>query len=349
MIVKEWLDKEESSNSEWNSIVQTRLKLARNMAWIPFPDNMTTAEAAEVNDKVSQVVQKWNETGPVKFTPVSVSALSEGEKNLLLESGIDFPEGGNSQWRKLYLSDSWGMAILTNGDDHFTAWALSHDGNLTETWEKLSKLDDFFSQYIPFAFDHEFGYLTASPLMAGTGLSVRETVFIPGISQLRQIENLAGKLARSGYRIGAMERNASEFFPFYVIENSYSMGVSEKGLCNRLEEANKNIEFVEDKAWNTWYSAHEELCKDKAWRAIGTLSYARSLPYREGVECFAWIYNGIRHKLLPAQTKAKCLQLLKMLSTSYVEQKVQQEGLSEKDSNRWRAVIVREFIKAMNI
>ena len=32
-----------------------------------------------------------------------------------------------------------------------------------------------------------------------------------------------------------------------------------------------------------------------------------------------------------------------------VEQKVQQEGLSEKDSNRWRAVIVREFIKAMNI
>ena len=175
--------------------------------------------------------------------------------------------------------------------------------------------------------------------MAGTGLSVRETVFIPGISQLRQIENLAGKLARSGYRIGAMERNASEFFPFYVIENSYSMGVSEKGLCNRLEEANKNIEFVEDKAWNTWYLAHEELCKDKAWRAIGTLSYARSLPYREGVECFAWIYNGIRHKLLPAQTKAK----------SYVEQKVQQEGLSEKDSNRWRAVIVREFIKAMNI
>ena len=169
MIVKEWLDKEDSSNSEWNSIVQTRLKLARNMAGIPFPDNMTTAEAAEVNDKVSQVVQKWNETGPVKFTPVSVSALSEGEKNLLLESGIDFSEGGNSQWRKLYLSDSWGMAILTNGDDHFTAWALSHDGNLTETWEKLSKLDDFFSQYIPFAFDHEFGYLTASPLMAGTG------------------------------------------------------------------------------------------------------------------------------------------------------------------------------------
>ena len=138
MIVKEWLDKEERSNSEWNSIVQTRLKLARNMAGIPFPDNMTTAEAAEVNDKVSQVVQNWNETGPVKFTPVSVSALSEGEKNLLLESGIDFPEGENSQWRKLYLSDSWGMAILTNGDDHFTAWALSHDGNLTETWEKLS-------------------------------------------------------------------------------------------------------------------------------------------------------------------------------------------------------------------
>ena len=37
------------------------------MAGIPFPDNMTTAEAAEVNDKVSQVVQKWNETGSVKF------------------------------------------------------------------------------------------------------------------------------------------------------------------------------------------------------------------------------------------------------------------------------------------
>ena len=81
------------------------------------------------------------------------------------------------------------MAILTNGDDHFTAWALSHDGNLTETWEKLSKLDDFFSQYIPFAFDHEFGYLTASPLMAGTGLSVRETVFIPGISQLLEAKS----------------------------------------------------------------------------------------------------------------------------------------------------------------
>ena len=63
MIVKEWLDKEENSNSEWNSIVQTRLKLARNMAGIPFPDNMTTAEAAEVNDKVSQAVQKWNESG----------------------------------------------------------------------------------------------------------------------------------------------------------------------------------------------------------------------------------------------------------------------------------------------
>ena len=111
MIVKEWLDKEENSNSEWNSIVQTRLKLARNMAGIPFPDNMTTAEAAEVNDKVSQAVQKWNETGSVKFTPVSVSALSEGEKNLLLESG----ESCIFQIPGVWLSSPMGMTISPPG------------------------------------------------------------------------------------------------------------------------------------------------------------------------------------------------------------------------------------------
>ena len=51
---------------------------------------------------------------------------------------------------------------------------------LSELWATLDEFDDILEREVTYAFDEHWGYLTAHPKEAGTGLRAHVTVHLPG-------------------------------------------------------------------------------------------------------------------------------------------------------------------------
>ena len=339
----EWITEMPPISSEWKSMVSSTIKLSRNVKDIPFHKNVSIQEQKTINKLVDESISLWNKENDNTFLVCPLTTLTNGDIQALREYGIDIPNIEHRESQKLYLSKDRLLVILTNGIEHITLWGISFEADITQIWDKLSRLDTWLAQKISFAFDNEFGYLTASPLIAGTGMEIRATVFLPGITNVNQMDNLSGKLARSGYKISKLRNH------FYFIENSFSMGLKEETFCNRLEEVQKNIEYIEEKAWNSFYDINQQQIKDKIWRSLGIFSYARSLNYEETLECIAWLYIGMRFNILPIKDRLLFYKLLRLAGPFYVEKKIHKEEMSENDINTWRAVLIRDVIKEMSL
>ena len=238
----EWITEMPPISSEWKSVVSSTIKLSRNIKDIPFHKNVSIQEQRTINKLVDESISLWNKENDNTFLVCPLTTLTNGDIQALREYGIDIPNIEHRESQKLYLSKDRLLVILTNGIEHITLWGISFEADITQIWDKLSRLDTWLAQKISFAFDNEFGYLTASPLIAGTGMEIRATVFLPGITNVNQMDNLSGKLARSGYKISKLRNH------FYFIENSFSMGLKEETFCNRLEEVQKKYRIYRGKS-----------------------------------------------------------------------------------------------------
>ena len=55
-------------------------------------------------------------------------------------------------------------------EDHLRIQVLLPNLNFEAGWKLSSEIDDFLESHLSYAFDEDFGYLTACPTNVGTGL-----------------------------------------------------------------------------------------------------------------------------------------------------------------------------------
>lgn len=325
------------------STISTAIRLSRNLKGFPFPQNLTSEDAVKVNNLIEKALDK---AGGMEFEAYAVPALSETERKILSERGIDIP--GNEEARKkskLFVGENGDVIVLTNGEDHMTIYGITGGSEAVELWREISRLDDDLSRMLTYAYDDEFGYLTASPGLTGTGLKISETVFLPGIDSHEELGSLRDRLARSGYTIRSLMTETDTWCPVFLIENTASMGMKEEILANRLEEAMKQVEYAEEKCWEILMKERESDIRDEVWRSIGTMKYARKIDYAEALACVAWLRIGMKSHILADLDKSLFYNLWRLVSPAYVSWKTEKEEMNEEEINTWRAVLLREAFR----
>ena len=174
-------------------VASTRMRLARNFADYPFPNVLLQdAHAEEQADEiVSILTAELNRLDT--FRLYEMRSVSEETAALLQERNLISRDLlANNRISAALVSEDEHISVMINEEDHLRVQYFMKGLDLNRAYERVSGFDDLISETIPFAYDSEFGYLTACPTNLGTGLRASVMLFLPALSR-RGLEMTLGR------------------------------------------------------------------------------------------------------------------------------------------------------------
>lgn len=159
-------------------VISSRIRIARNIENIKFPQEMTLEESQNVNNKVTEAVGKvydnydYYQVGELSLLDSHVFV----EEHLISPNLIQFPNRGSFFLRKDEMA-----TIMINEEDHLRIQTLMTGLQLDECWSLCDEIDDSLEETLDYAFDEKFGYLTSCPTNTGTGLRASVMIHLPSL------------------------------------------------------------------------------------------------------------------------------------------------------------------------
>lgn len=273
--------------------ISGRVRLARNLASIPFPNKMTKEQAEEVINKVWDALSSSalkDSLTLVKSDEADRIYLSSLMENHLISS--DFSKG--SLPRAVVLSNDKKISIMINEEDHIRIQVFTDDTSLSSAYETADKIDTLLAEKLDIAFHDKFGFLTACPTNAGTGMRASFMLHLPALTMAGSISSVlswASKLSltvRGVYGEGSKAKGA-----FYQLSNTVTLGSTEKDIINRLNIAAKELIGKEEMVRNALFENNTVALTDKCMRSYGILTNAYILSSEEAFSLASDVMLGV--------------------------------------------------------
>ena len=109
------------------------------------------------------------------------------ERRLVSEDLLGGGNGTPARGTALLLSGRDPLTVMVNEEDHLRLQSLLSGLRLQDAWGLVDRLDEELGQELPYAFHHEFGYLTSCPTNVGTGLRASVLIHLPGLVLTKEI------------------------------------------------------------------------------------------------------------------------------------------------------------------
>jgi len=295
-----WLD---GSGPLANVVLSTRVRLARNVDGVPFATRAGVSDRRRVLDLVDEA---WRRS---RFGHASVrfhlDELEAEDRTLLYERHLvsrglaaapEEREGGSGA--AVFLAGSTG--VLVNEEDHLRLQTLRSGFALSQAYAEVEQLDAALGGSIPFAFHREFGYLTACPTNAGTGLRASVLIHLPGLVLTKEIAKVLQGLTQVGLTFRGLYGEGSEVVGnFFQLSNQTTLGKSEEELLDHLAKIVRQVVAYEEQARRVLLRDAPTVIEDKVWRAYGLLRHARSLSFEEAMNLLSGVRLGVGLDLVP--------------------------------------------------
>lgn len=339
-----WLD---ASGPDSDIVLSTRVRLARNLQARPF------TVRAKPDDLFGIREQMLDATSGIAVFPdaaaFSIDEMGRIERQLLHERHLISRELAGLE-RQAQVRP--GATLLTNGDlgvmvneeDHVRMQSLQSGFDLLKSYRLLERLDTELGSRVPFAFHPEFGYLTACPTNAGTGLRASVLIHLPGLVLTKEIGKVLQGLAQVGLTFRGLYGEGSEVVGnFFQLSNQTTLGKSEADLLDHLGSMVRQVVDYEEQARDVLQTEAPAVISDKVWRAYGLLRYARSLSFEETMNLLSGVRLGVGLNLIQ---DVSVYTLNKLLVFSQPAHLAEQEGrvLSDPELPVSRASYVRRML-----
>jgi protein arginine kinase len=215
---------EKSDSPIW---VASHFFLRRNLSTYPFPNKMTEAEEKQVTTLLkNSLLQSSLLQNPSFFTqmnePLSERFFPPKEEQLSKKNGG-------------YVIDENGIFLATlNHQDHLLMQYSECQSNWKEGWKKLQKIEAELSKACDFAFSPTFGYLTANPSQAGTGLLIQAILHLPALIHLNQIDQMEEEEVE--VETHGLEGIDEFLGGFVIVENRFTIGLTEDHILQAVHK-----------------------------------------------------------------------------------------------------------------
>lgn len=343
-----WLD---AAGEHPEIVLSTRIRLARNLQGHAFGGH------ARVNDRIA-VFEKVRK-GRLRIPSLEASevrelgSLAPRERRLLLERRLVsrdlFGEGGPEgavRGAGIVLAPDSPFSLMVNEEDHLRLQVLLSGLRLRDAWGDLDILDDELGQEFPFAYHHEFGFLTSCPTNVGTGLRASVLMHLPGLVLTKEIGKVLQGLSQVGLTFRGLYGEGSEVVGnFFQVSNQTTLGKSEEDLVDHLDRIVRQVIQYEVQARQILLRDAAGVTEDKIWRAYGLLRYARTLSFEEFMNLLSGVRLGVSLKLLPAPRVRSLNRVMIFAQSAHLEEAAGRE-LSPAESDAHRATLVRRVLSA---
>ncbi len=320
-------------------VLSSRVRLARNLANIPFPNQAIKVNRRRVVTQIRDVLGKMRPK-PV-FLPLE--KLSQIEHGFLLEKRIL-----STQMLKHHKSCAvavWqhhSVSALINEEDHLRLQAIEPGIMIERAYHSVMELDRKLQHYLAIARTPELGYLTSCPTNLGTGMRVSLFCHLPGLALSGQVEQALGELVPSGIAIRGFFGESSAFLGnIFQISNQTTLGLKEEDILSRITSLYNVIIKTERDARKELLADTQIEVVDRVCRAFGVLTNARTLEFPEFIEILSDIRLGLDIKAINGITHRRVNQLMMETQPAHIIQQLGRQ-LSEQEMNVERANQIRK-------
>ncbi|NMP22154.1 protein arginine kinase [Sulfobacillus harzensis] len=329
---------------EGEIVLSSRIRLARNLAGVPFPHRMDDQQGQHMLEQVEHAVGQVEPGWGIRFR--QLDSLTPLERQLLMEKHLVSPLliQNPIRYESVALDERESISIMVNEEDHLRIQVLLPGLQLDEAWQAANRLDDALEQHLDFAYDESRGYLTAWPTNLGTGLRASVMLHLPGLVMTRQASQVFTTLAQVGIVVRGLYGEGSEALGnIFQISNQVSLGLTEEELVHNLTVVAQQIVGRERNARQHLMSSAGLALADRVGRSWGILTNARVMTSDEALKLLSDVQLGSDLNLLEGPLPCTFSQLTLMTRPAYLQIEAGRE-LSPVERDQIRAQTLRRHL-----
>ncbi len=262
----------------------SRIRLARNFSDLPFSPLLENEEAQLLIGRAQAALD--NSMQSRAFRLEKIRELTDYERGRLIERfQISNDLLKYADRAAVLLSAGETISIMTGEEDHLRIFGMMSGLQLERAAELAYTADRWLEKGGEYAFDSQFGYLTANPTNAGTGMRGTVLLHLPTLRAAGQIGRIVQEVAKLGLTLRGFYSDGNEADGnLYQLSNHTSLGRSEEDILRSLSSAAAQIIEVERGVREKMLSQDELLMIDRLFRSIGILRNARLMGDKEWMQ-----------------------------------------------------------------
>ena len=312
-------------------VLSTRVRLARNIKGIPFPNKISKEQAQSVIDMVDDALNMLS----IKFKKIETDKISEKELSKLIEARYISPD-----MRKIkipgavFISEDETISIMVNEEDHIRLQGIFAGEQTKLAYESLEKLDDYLADRLNYAV--KYGYLTSCLTNVGTGMRVSYMMHLPAVVETGMAEKLFSTIGKLGVTVrGLYGEGTKPTGNIFQISNQITLGRSEGELMENVCNIVNQIIEKEFELRGKLADKKGIVIEDGVMRSVGILKNARLMQSKELMTLLSNVRLGVASGYIKDITSADINTLMVETTPAFLD-----GGDMERDIARAR--IVRE-------
>ncbi len=328
-------------------ILMTRIRLARNLAGLTFPNHSDPEARAKVFDLCHDAVCGVD---PMRgATTLRIDELSELERKILVERHLVSRElVENEAGSGVVINEDQSCAVMINEEDHLRIQSMLAGFHLDKVWGVIDRLDDLLEERLDYAYSEELGFLTACPSNVGTGLRASVMMHLPGLVMTKNMEKVIRAVNQIGLVVrGWLGEGSDASGSIFQISNQQTLGESEGAILKRLANVLKTVRVQEENARARLLQADRNRILDRIGRAYGILGNGHLLSSGEGMSLLSLIRLGADLGLFPKEARCKVDRLFIEAQPAHVQYLAESE-IDPSARDALRASMVRREIETVS-
>ena len=299
--------------------VSSRVRLARNLADLPFPPRMQPADVQTLLDRVGAAVDRVSaDLGGVAFH--RLQDMAPLDRQVLVEKHLISPQHAQQARGGLLVRGDEQLSAMVLEEDHLRLQALFPGLQLTAAWELAGRFDDALEQSCDWAFSEELGYLATCPTNLGTAMRASVMLHLPGLAATGRLAPLLAELGKVGVVArGLYGEGSATAGNLFQVSNQTSLGPSEQDLAAHLEAVARELAARERSAREALLSERRTEVEDRVWRAYGVLNNARLLTSAEALQLLSDLRLGCDLHILPPLLPDRWAELLVLTRSGFLQ------------------------------
>jgi len=333
----EWL---RGAGPESDIVISSRIRLARNLADFPFIRRCTVHDRAAIEENLHARMLDVHDLEGMLY--IDVSELESLDRQFLVERQLISREHAEADGaRAVAVGAHETFSLMINEEDHLRLQVMKSGLDLENAWEQINRIDDLIESQVSYAFHEKYGYLTACPTNAGTGMRVSVMLHLPALVITQQIEKVFRSLQKISLAVRGLYGEGSQAMgDFYQISNQITLGRSEEELISQVGDVVPVLIDYERRARDFLFSQSREDLHDRVSRAFGILCTAQTISSEETMHLLSSVRMGINLGLIDDIEIQTLNQLFIHTQPAHL-QKLSGEQLDTADRNIERAMYLR--------
>ena len=273
------------------TVVSTRVRFARNINGLPFPNRLRGEE--QIYSVLYAGVKKACDR-VFANDYYSMATIDSLTSQALVERHLISKNLQKSKYGAAFISKPEDISVMVNEEDHLRIQSIIRGFHLEDAYNNVAKVDAEIKKNLDVAFDPKLGYLTSCPTNLGSAMRASVMLFLPGLTMTNRIEALILKYQQLGITIrGIYGEGSKAEGDLYQVSNQAAISLSESEILNMVKKVVENIVNLEDVARKEIAQRRGLDLKNDIMISYGILKYACKMSSQELMQNLALVKLGV--------------------------------------------------------